>query len=67
MAKRSADTNAGRQHPNPDQLLTFVERMVKQIGRNYAARTAEMIKRDFPGSSEALLPKLRAIYQAAKP
>lgn len=67
MAKPSADTNAGRQHPNPEHLLTFVEKMVKQIGRNYAARTAEMISRDFPGSAEALLPKLRAIYRAAKP
>jgi hypothetical protein len=66
VAKPSADP-AGRQHPQPEHLLAFVEKMVRQTGRNYAARTAEMIKRDFPGSAAQLLPKLRVIYKAGKP
>jgi hypothetical protein len=62
MAAPSADP-AGRQHPNPEDLLEFCRKMARQIGRHYVARTAEMIKRDFPGSAAQLLPKLRAIYK----
>lgn len=62
----SADP-AGRQHPHPQALLDFCERMAKQIGRGYVARTANMIKEQFPGSADKLLPKLRAIYKAHPP
>ncbi len=55
----------GREHPHPELLLAFVERMSREIGRNYVARSAEFVKREFPGSAAALLPKLRAIYKAS--
>ncbi len=54
---------SGREHPYPELLLAFCERMGREVGRNYVARTADMVKRDFPGSAAALLPKLRAIYR----
>lgn len=41
--------------------------MAKQIGRNYVARTAEFIKTNYPGSEDALIPKLRAIYKRYPP
>lgn len=53
----------GAEHPHPERLLAFCERMGLEVGRNYVARTAEMVKRDFPGSADALIPKLRAIYR----
>lgn len=62
---RSADP-AGRQHPHPEHLLAFCEKMARQIGRGYVARTANMIKDQFPGSADKLIPKLRAIYKAHK-
>jgi hypothetical protein len=61
-AAPSADP-AGRQHPHPEALLEFARKMARQIGRHYVARTANMIKADFPGSAETLVPKLRAIYK----
>jgi hypothetical protein len=66
MAKPSADP-AGRQHPHPDHLLEFCSKMAKQIGQGYVARTANMIKEQFPGSAAELLPKLRQIYKAHPP
>lgn len=66
QAAPSADS-AGRQHPHPQLLLDFCERMARQIGRHYVARTADMVKRDFPGSASTLIPKLRAIYKAHPP
>lgn len=65
-AEPSADP-AGRRHPQEKHLLEFCEKMAKQIGRNYVARTAEMIKREYPGSVESMVPKLRAIYKAHPP
>lgn len=53
-------------HPHPDKLLEFAEKMAKQIGPHYIARTAEMVKRDFPGSADYLLPRLHDIYTKAK-
>ena len=54
----------GKTHPHPDNLLDFVAKMGRLIGRSYVARTAEMIKRDFPGSADELLPKFREIYKS---
>ena len=65
-AAPSADP-AGRRHPHEQHLLDFCAKMAKQIGRAYVARTAEMIRRDFPGSVESMVPKLRAIYKAHPP
>jgi hypothetical protein len=45
-------------------LLAFVEKMARQIGRDYVARTAKMIERDYPGSASKLVPKLREIYRS---
>lgn len=53
----------GPEHPHPDRLLEFAERMGREVGRNYVARTAEFIKTNYPGSASALIPKLRAIYR----
>ena len=54
----------GAEHPHPQHLLAFVEKMARQIGRDYVARTAKMIERDYPGSAPKLVPKLREIYRA---
>lgn len=55
----------GAEHPHPDALLAFCEKMARDIGRDYVARTAKMIARDYPASAPKLLPRLRAIYRAA--
>lgn len=57
----------GKEHPEPQRLLEFCEKMAKQIGRSYVARTAEFIKTNYPGSAASLVPKLRAIYKAHAP
>lgn len=57
----------GPEHPHPELLLAFCEKMARQIGRQYVARTAEFIKKNYPGSAAALIPKLRAIYRNNPP
>lgn len=57
--------HAGRQHPHPEALLDFCSKMGRQIGRDYVRRTADMVRDQFPGSADALIPKLRAIYKAS--
>jgi len=54
---------AGRQHPHPDRLLEFVEQQVPVIGLDYVIRSAKFIEREYPGSVDYLVPKLRAIYR----
>lgn len=63
-ARPGADPT-GRQHPHPEILLDFCAKMGRAVGRHYVFRTAEMIKEKFPGSADALIPKLRAIYKAS--
>lgn len=53
----------GAEHPHPERLLVFCERMGLEVGRNYVARTAEFIKANYPGSADSLVPKLREIYK----
>lgn len=55
----------GAEHPYPEQLLDFAEKMSREVGRGYVERTGKMIARDYPASAPKLLPKLRAIYKAA--
>lgn len=54
---------AGKQHPHPDRLLEFVEKQVPVIGLDYVIRSAKFVEREYPGSAEYLVPKLRAIYR----
>lgn len=55
----------GAEHPYPEQLLAFTEKMAREIGRQYVERTGKMIRGQYPASAAKLLPKLRAIYKAA--
>lgn len=48
-------------HPHPDRLVEFLQR--REHDSFYVWRNAEMIKRDFPGSVDNLLPRLRALYR----
>lgn len=57
----------GKEHPHPELLLQFCERMAREIGRHYVARTAEFIQKNYPGSAPTLVPKLRVIYRNNKP
>lgn len=57
----------GKTHPQPDLLLAFCERMAREIGRHYVARTAEFIQINYPGSVDTLIPKLRVIYRNNPP
>jgi hypothetical protein len=60
----------GRQHLHPDHFLAFARKQAKELGqdgRNYVERCAEMIRRDFPGSADAMLPELRKIWLTAEP
>lgn len=50
-----------RTHPSPYELLTFCAR--KDQSADYVRRTADWIKTEYPGSAEALLPRLRKIYR----
>ena len=58
---------AAGEHPYPDKLIRFCERMAREIGRGYVHRTAEFIKEKYPASAPELLPKLRAIYKNNPP
>jgi hypothetical protein len=53
-----------RIHPSPNELLTFCAR--KDQSADYVRRTADWIKTEYPGSTEALLPRLRKIYRDKK-
>jgi hypothetical protein len=59
---------AGSEHPHPDLLLAFCERMARELPepRGYIRRTAKMVETNYPGSAQRLLPRLRQIYRAAK-
>jgi uncharacterized protein Yka (UPF0111/DUF47 family) len=48
-------------HPHEADLLKFCERQDQSA--DYVRRTAEWIKKEFPASATAMLPKLRAIYK----
>lgn len=51
-------------HPRPDDLLTMV-RKTCQVARSgdYARRTAEFLRREYPVTAKAVLPELRKIYR----
>jgi hypothetical protein len=50
-----------RRYPRPDILIDFLTRH-REHGSGYVAECAAMIRRDYPGSADDLLPRLRAIY-----
>lgn len=50
-----------KEHPNEKNLLKFLERPDQTA--DYVRRTAEWIKREYPGSAARLLPLLRKIYK----
>ena len=54
-------TAPGRCHPHPARLVEFLRRPEHDC--HYVWRNAEMVKRDFPGSTDELLPQLRALYR----
>ncbi len=58
-------TQAG-EHPHPEHLMAFVEKMAVQIGSDYVRRTAEFLKRDYPVTASALVPKLRVLYRKTR-
>lgn len=57
---------ADGEHPRPDLLMAFVEKMAKAIGPNYVMRTAEFLKREYPATAAALRPRLAALYREAR-
>ena len=52
---------SGRRHPHPDLLISAVSR--PESDSHYVWRNAEMIKREYPGSVDELLPRLRKVYR----
>ena len=50
----------GKRHAAERELLAFLERQDQTA--DYVRRTAEWIKREYPGSAH-LLPRLRAIWR----
>ena len=50
-----------RKHKDESALLAFCAR--KDQTADYVRRTAEWIKKEYPGSVAALIPRLRKIYR----
>lgn len=50
-----------KEHNNEKGLIKFLER--PDNSADYVRRTAEWIKKEFPGSAARLLPILRRIYK----
>lgn len=50
-----------RRHSNEAALLAFCARPDQSA--DYVKRTAEWVKKDYPGSAQAVIPRLRAIYR----
>ena len=63
-------TGDQRRHAHEGHILAFCEKMLRELpeplGRQYVARTADMIKREYPGSAPAMLPRLREIYKSGR-
>ena len=55
--------HSDRVHAHPAALLALVEKTCAVSGPSYAQTVAEWLKRNYPGSCAALLPKLREIYR----
>lgn len=53
--------NSERKHPGEAELLAFCAR--KDNTADYVRRTADWIKREYPGSAATVLPRLRKIYR----
>lgn len=64
MSKPAAPSD--QVHKHPEQLLALVAKTCAVSGPSYAQTTAEWLKRHYPGSCAALLPKLREIYRQHK-
>ncbi len=51
-------------HPRPDDLLALVRKTCQASNSgDYARRTAEMLKRQFPVTAASVMPELRKIYR----
>jgi hypothetical protein len=44
----------------------MLRELPEPLGRQYVARTADMIKREYPGSAQTMVPKLREIYKSGR-
>jgi hypothetical protein len=64
------ETGDQRRHAHEGVILAFCEKMLRELpeplGRQYVARTADMIKREYPGSTQTMVPKLREIYRSGR-
>lgn len=48
-----------RRHPHEQHLIEFAK---KSLTEEYLKTLADFVKREYPGSAEAVLPKLQEIY-----
>jgi len=50
-----------RKHPHEQHVIEFAKKVLTE---EYLKTLDDFIKRNYPGSAEAVLPKLREIYAA---